>query len=133
MKIILVHFVSVIVAMLAIDSVWLNTMYSRFYQPQIGHLLADQVRYGPAAVFYVIYAAGLTILVLQPAMAAGSGVGRVFLYGAVYGLIAYATYDLTNHATLKDWPTLVTVVDMVWGTLLTGTVSVIANLVARNV
>ncbi len=133
MKIILVHFVSVIVAMLAIDSVWLNTMYSRFYQPRIGHLLADQVRYGPAALFYVIYAAGLTILVLQPAMVAGSSAGRVFLYGAVYGLIAYATYDLTNHATLKDWPTVVSVVDMVWGTVLTGTVSVIAHMVARNV
>ncbi len=132
MKIMLVHFVSVIVAMLAIDSVWLKTMYSRFYQPHIGHLLADQVRYGPAAAFYVIYAAGLVILVLQPAMAAGSGMGRVFLYGAVYGLMAYATYDLTNHATLKDWPAIVTIVDLVWGTLLTGTVSVIANWVARH-
>jgi len=132
MKPFLISTLSAIVSMLAIDSVWLNTMYSRFYKPNIGHLLGETVNYGPAAFFYLIYGSGLSLLVILPAITAGSGLGRVFLYGAIYGIVAYGTYDLTNQATLRDWPVLVTMVDIVWGALLTGTVATIATWVTRK-
>lgn len=132
MKPFLISTISAIVSMLAIDSVWLNTMYSRFYKPNIGHLLGDSVNYGPTAFFYLIYGSGLSLLVILPAITAGSGLGRVFLYGAIYGIVAYGTYDLTNQATLRDWPVWVTLVDIVWGALLTGTVAIIATWVTRK-
>lgn len=131
MKLFLLSFATSIAAMLAIDSVWLRTMYARFYEPNLGHLLAENVSYGPATAFYVVYGVGLTLLVLLPALESGSSLSRVFLYGAIYGFIAYGTYDLTNHATLRDWPLIVTAVDMAWGALLTGTISAIANIVTR--
>lgn len=132
MKPFLISVVATIVSMLAIDSVWLRTMYSRFYQPKIGHLLGDSVNYGPAAFFYLIYGVGLTILVVQPAIASASGVGKIFLMGAVYGIVAYGTYDLTNQATLREWPVMVTVIDIIWGALLTGTVAVIAAWITQK-
>jgi uncharacterized membrane protein len=132
MKPFLISVAATIVSMLAIDSVWLRTMYSRFYQPKIGHLLGDTVNYGPAAVFYLIYGVGLTLLVIQPALASASGFGRIFLMGAVYGIVAYGTYDLTNQATLRDWPVMVTIIDIIWGALLTGTVAVIASWVTQK-
>lgn len=132
MKLFLLSFASSISAMLAIDSVWLRSMNARFYEPNIGHLLAENVKYGPAAAFYVVYGIGLTLLVLLPALEAGSSLARVFLFGAVYGLIAYGTYDLTNHATLRDWPLIVTAVEMAWGAVLTGAISVVSNVVTRH-
>jgi uncharacterized membrane protein len=132
MKPFLIAFAAAAATMTAIDSVWLRTMYSRFYQPNIGHLLAEQVKYGPAVVFYIVYLTGLMILVVMPAFKSGAGWGQVFLMSAVFGVVAYGTYDLTNHATLRDWPWIVTVVDMIWGGLLTGVVGSVAVWAART-
>lgn len=132
MKPFLIAFFAAAATMTAIDSVWLRTMYSRFYQPQIGHLLAENVKYGPAVAFYLVYLTGLLVLVVMPALKSGAGWGQVFLLSAVFGVVAYGTYDLTNHATLRDWPWIVTVVDMVWGGLLTGTVGSVAVWAART-
>ena len=99
------------VAFLALDAVWLTTMGSRLYQPAIGHLMRADVDWIAAALFYVLYLAGLAAFALAPSKDAGSAAAR----GALFGLVAYATYDLTNQATLRDWPWLVTVVDLAWG------------------
>jgi uncharacterized membrane protein len=117
--------------MLAIDAVWLATMSKRFYSVKIGSLLADSPRLAPAGIFYLIYALGASILVVVRAVDGGSGFLEIFLLGALLGLFAYGTYDLTNQATLKEWPVVVTVVDLVWGALLTGVVSIIAVALTR--
>ncbi len=120
-----------LVPMLAIDSVWLFTMSKRFYSQRIGSLLAESPRLAPAAVFYLIYALGASVLVVVRAVDGGSGYLEVFLWGALLGLFAYATYDLTNQATMKEWPVIVTVIDLTWGALLTGVVSIISVALTR--
>ena len=109
--------------MLLIDTVWLGVMVKRFYTPKIGHLMAETPNLRPASLFYIIYVLGVTVFVLVPGMKSSSGLFEIFLMGALYGIATYGTYDLTNQATLKDWPAIVTAVDIVWGALLTGTVS----------
>lgn len=107
------------IAFAAIDSVWLKTMATRLYQPEIGELLADRFRLGPAIVFYLLYILGIMIFAVGPALRSGDW--KVALVnGAMLGFIAYMTYDLTNYATLKVWSLKVTILDMIWGTVLTG-------------
>ena len=107
------------IAFAAIDSVWLKTMATRLYQPEIGELLADRFRLGPAIVFYLLYILGIMIFAVGPALRSGDW--KVALVnGAMLGFIAYMTYDLTNYATLKVWSLKVTIFDMIWGTVLTG-------------
>ena len=131
MKQLLIAYFSSLISMLALDAVWLGTMMSRFYKPRMGHLLAENVSYAPAIVFYLFYSLGLLFFVIQPALKNSTPLLHVFLYGALLGLIGYGTYDLTNQATLKNWTTALTLVDMAWGALITGLVSVIAVAVAR--
>lgn len=131
MKSFLISYATAFFSMLAIDAVWLSVMSKRFYTPYLGHLLADAPRFFPAGIFYMLYIFGMVFFVVSPALANGASLLKVFLSGALLGLFAYATYDLTNQATLKSWPTIVTLVDLVWGTLLTGTIAVLAVLVTR--
>jgi uncharacterized membrane protein len=131
MKTFFVAYFTFLVPMLAIDGVWLVTMSKRFYAPRIGSLMAESPRLAPAVLFYLLYVLGPTILVVVPAFNDGTGYLKVFLLGALIGLIAYATYDLTNQATLKVWPTVLTAVDLVWGSLLTGVVSIISVSLTR--
>ncbi len=133
MKLIIVSFIATLIPLLAIDFVWLTTMSKHFYNKHIGHILAESPNLIPAGIFYLIYSFGITFFVVLPAIQGGFSFGKTFIYGAVLGFIAYATYDLTNHATIKNWPTIVTVVDLVWGALLTGTVSVIAFYITKNI
>lgn len=123
MKAYLVPFATFIVSMLLVDAVWLGIMVKRFYSHQIGHLMSVSPNLSAAAVFYLVYGLTLTILVLHPSINSDVSLGHVFFLGAVFGLATYGTYDLTNQATLKDWPTVVTVVDIVWGMVLTGSLS----------
>jgi uncharacterized membrane protein len=88
------------------------------------------VQWWAAALFYLLFAAGVTYFVVQPLGAEGS-LGRAFVVGAFFGLVAYATYDLSSQALVRNWPVVVTVVDLVWGALLTGLVSVIGLWSAR--
>jgi uncharacterized membrane protein len=104
-----------------IDSVWLRTMYSRLYQPEIGELLGG-LRLAPAVVFYVLYILGMMIFAVGPALANGKW-QTALIWGALLGFFCYMTYDLTNHATMKVWSTKVTVLDIMWGTFLTGSAS----------
>jgi uncharacterized membrane protein len=111
-----------LVIFFAIDLVWLAVVAKNFYRQHIGHLLSADVNWPAALLFYAIYIGGIVLFAVKPAFEAG-GAARALGYGAAFGFVAYATYDLTNQATMKDWPVLVTVVDLAWGTLLTGTVA----------
>ena len=115
---------------LAIDAVWLGVVAQNFYFSRLSHLLADEVNYAAAGGFYLAYAAGVVYFAVAPALAQGSW-RRAALNGALLGLIAYGTYDMTNIATLRDWPVIVSVVDMAWGTVLTGTSALAGYLITR--
>ncbi len=117
-------------AFLVLDAIWLSQMATRFYRPAIGDLLADKPRLGAAAVFYVLYVSCTLVLAVLPALKEG-GLSRAAMLGAIVGLLAYGTYDLTNHATLKVWPIRLTLVDMTWGTLLTCIAATVGYLVMR--
>jgi uncharacterized membrane protein len=129
---IIISFFSVLISLLLIDIVWLTVMSKNFYSKQIGHLLSESPKLFPAGIFYLIYSFGIIFFVVLPAIQGNFNISKTFIYGALLGIIAYGTYDLTNHATIKDWPTIVTAVDIVWGALLTGTVAVIALLITKN-
>jgi uncharacterized membrane protein len=103
--------------MVALDMLWLGVIAKSTYQQGIGHLMAESPRIAAAVVFYALYALGLVIFVLAP-QADAPGWSRTLLMGALFGFFAYATYDLSNLATLKAWPIGLTLIDLVWGTLL---------------
>jgi uncharacterized membrane protein len=112
--------------------VWLVLVARNFYQKHIGFLMKPDVGWVAAGIFYLLFIAGLVTFVITPAIEKHSWVHAV-VFGAFFGLITYATYDLTNLATLKDWPVLVTVVDLIWGMVLSASVSVVTYLIAVRV
>lgn len=101
----------------AIDMVWLGVVARRFYRRHLGTWLAPKPDWVAAVVFYLIFIVGLVVFVVAPAFDTGS-IGEAAWRGAFFGLVTYATYDLTNQATLRDWPKIVTVVDIAWGIVL---------------
>jgi uncharacterized membrane protein len=107
-----------VVVFLAIDFVWLSTATNFFYRPQMGSLLSSQPNLVVAAAFYLVYVVGIVVFAVLPAANQGSWLMALGL-GALLGLVAYGTYDITNLATIRDWPPLVTIVDLAWGTALT--------------
>ena len=116
----------------AIDMLWLVIVAKKFYQEQIGFLMKPDINWYAALVFYLLFIGGLVIFVISPAVEKQSWVHAI-IFGGIFGLITYATYDLTNLATLKDWPILVTVVDLIWGTVLAASVSVITYFIAVKI
>ena len=121
-------YVVTLVAFAAIDAVWLGTMAGRVYRPLIGDILLDGFRIGPAIAFYLLYAVGLVVFAVAPALK-GGGVASALGFGALFGFFAYATYDLTNFATLRNWGLTITLVDLAWGTFVSGVASAISVLV----
>lgn len=121
-----------LVIFFAIDLVWLGVVAKNFYRQHIGHLMSAEVNWGAAVLFYFVYIGGIVFFAVKPGLEAGSA-ARALAYGAAFGFIAYATYDLTNQATMRDWPALVTVVDLAWGTVLTATVAYLAYQVSSRV
>ena len=117
MKSYLVAYVATAIAFLAIDAVWLSSMANVFYRPVMGDMLAPSFRLAPAVLFYVIFVFGLVFFAVRPGLLAGSG-AVTLLNGALLGFVAYATYDLTNQATLKNWSWALTIADLIWGTVL---------------
>jgi uncharacterized membrane protein len=107
------------------DAIWLSVVASKFYKSQIGGLLLEKPNMTAAVIFYVIYVVGIVAFVLSPALEKGSW-QYALGYGALFGFVAYATYDLTNLSTLKGFTTKLVVVDMLWGVCLTAAVSVIS-------
>lgn len=104
---------------LVVDFVWIAFIARGLYVSQIGHLMREQPNLAVAAIFYIAFAAGIVYFAVAPAIAQGSPMVAL-LNGALLGFLAYATYDVTNFSTLKDWPWAVSVIDTLWGTALTG-------------
>jgi uncharacterized membrane protein len=116
----------------AIDLVWIGVVAKGFYAKQIGQLLKPDVNWAAAILFYLIFIAGLVVFVITPAMEKGSWTHALF-FGALFGLVCYATYDLTNLALAKDWPLLVTIVDLIWGATLAASVSIATYFIANKI
>ena len=115
-------YLATLAAFLAIDMLWLGLVARGFYRGQIGFLLSPSPNWVAAFVFYLIFVGGLLYFAVLPGLQAGS-LSKALLHGALFGLLTYATYDLTNLATLKDWPLTVTIVDILWGITLSTLVS----------
>lgn len=120
------------VAFVVLDAIWLGMVAKNFYFSRLAGLLRDKPDLGVAAVFYVIYLAGVVYFAVVPALASG-GMATALLNGAMLGFLAYATYDATNLATLKGYPAAVAVVDVVWGTFLTATAAAFGYIAALRV
>jgi len=127
---ILGSFLVVISTLVIIDGFWLGLIAPNFYKKHIGHLMATNPTWAAAGLFYVVFIAGLLYFVVRP-LGVDASLIKIFLSGALFGLVTYATYDLTNQATLKDWPIIVTIVDLAWGTFLTASVSTVSVVVLR--
>lgn len=125
-----IAYVATGVVFLAIDAIWLTLAAQRLYRPLMGDMLLESFRPVPAMLFYLIYIAGIVFFAVAPALASERWTTAT-LYGAFLGFFAYATYDLTNQATLRNWPAVVTVADLCWGTFLTASAATIGFLIVR--
>lgn len=126
-----VSFFIILISMALIDGIWLGLVLKRFYVPNIGHLLNDSIAIGPAVIFYLLYGIALNVFVVLPALRNHTGYLHLWLLGLLFGMVTYGTYDLTNQAALKNWPWIVTIVDIAWGSFLVGAVSVISTFATR--
>jgi uncharacterized membrane protein len=124
-KLYLLSFVSLI----GLDALWLTKVSPKLYKEQIGHLMAEKPNLGAAGLFYLIYILGVVVFIVQPAVQKES-VMYAASRGALFGLVAYATFDLTSLAVLKDWPIKITVIDLIWGSVLTASVCALATFLA---
>lgn len=107
-----------------IDFLWLALIARKFYLEQLGHLMKTNINWTAAVIFYLLFIVGLVIFVIAPAVEKRSFISAIIM-GGLFGLFSYATYDLTNLATLKNWPLPITIVDILWGIVLAGSVSAI--------
>ena len=128
LKLYVISFISLI----GLDALWLTRVAPKLYKEQIGHLMADKPNLPAAGLFYMIYIVGLVVFVVQPAVQKES-IMFAATRGALFGLVAYATFDLTSLAVLKDWPVKITVIDLIWGTLLTAAVCALATFIALKI
>jgi uncharacterized membrane protein len=118
--------------MAALDAVWLTVANARVYRPTLNPVLAETFRLGPAVLFYLIYLIGVTIFAIAPALREGQWT-RATVLGALFGFFCYATYDLTNQATLSVWATRITLIDLTWGTFLTAAAATAGYFAARRI
>ncbi len=115
-----------LISLVVIDAVWLRLVMMPLFQQHMRHLLGDGILLAPVIIFYLFFPTGICFFVVQPALASGTSLLAVFGRGLFLGLLAYCAYDLTNLATLRDWPVGVAVLDMLWGGVVTALSSVIA-------
>ena len=116
---------------LVMDLIWLGVVARSFYQGQMGHLMRAHVNWAAAIAFYLLFVAGIVVLAVWPAVERKSFTHALAL-GALLGLVTYAAYDLTNLATVKDWPVLITAIDLVWGSFVSGITALLSFLVIRK-
>jgi uncharacterized membrane protein len=124
----LVQYGIVLVVFFAIDMIWLGVIAKNIYSKYLGYLMSPKVNWMAAFMFYLLFILGLLVFVIQPALVSQS-FPDLLMKAALFGLVTYATYDLTNLATIKDWPVLITVIDLTWGMSLSVIVSSISYLV----
>jgi uncharacterized membrane protein len=110
--------------------VWLAVIAKTLYSKYLGYLMAPKVNFIAAFIFYIIFIIGLSVFVIHPALVNGSWQTALFM-GMFFGLITYSTYDLTNLATVKDWPIFITVIDLIWGSVVSGATALISFLLIR--
>src|SRR6476646_241633 len=115
----------------AIDMIWLGAMTPRFYKPILGDISLQNVNFPPAVIFYLLFPVGLIIFAIEPALKSASW-QTAMTYGALFGFFAYATYDLTNNATLRNWTFSLTAVDIAWGSLLSAFSCVVTFLIVSR-
>jgi uncharacterized membrane protein len=123
--------VAVVLVFLCVDFIWLSEISADFYRQNIGAHLAGEPNLGAAAVFYVVYLTGLMFFAVVPAMNRGT-ISSAAFSGALFGLVTYGTYDLTNMATMSDWPLSVTAVDMCWGMFISAFSAIVGYWVGTN-
>ena len=121
-------YIATVVFMFIVDLIWLSQLAQSLYQAGIGHLMAAEPKLGFAAIFYLVFVFGLMWFAVRP-NALAKGVRSAWIAGATFGFFVYASYDLTNLALLKDWPLKLSIIDMIWGTLLSGTCAAVGKLV----
>jgi uncharacterized membrane protein len=124
-------YIATLVAFVAADVVWLGIMVERVYRPAIGDILSTSVNLFAAVVFYLIFPVGLTIFAVLPTVQNQSA-GNAAVLGGLFGFFAYATYDLTNQATLRNWSTRLTIIDLAWGSALAAFAATIGHLAASR-
>ena len=127
LKIYLITFITFI----TVDLLWLGLIANKIYKKYLGFILAENPNWSAAIIFYLLYIVGLVFFVIHPALVKQSWKEALYV-GMFFGFITYATYDLTNLATLKNWPVFITIMDLVWGTVLGGSVSLITYLIASK-
>ncbi|MDX2203136.1 MAG: DUF2177 family protein [Hyphomicrobiaceae bacterium] len=125
----LIAYIATALIFTALDFAWLSSVGASLYRQTLGDILLSEIRLLPAALFYLLYPAGLVIFAVSPAMKAGA-VSTALVYGALFGLFTYATYDLTNLATLRNWTAQITVIDIGWGAVMGALVSAAAYWIA---
>ncbi len=128
----LVNYLATLVVCLGIDLIWLKLAAARLYRPVLGDIMLDKPRLSAAIVFYLLYTAGVVTFVGAAALRNGNWT-HAALYGALFGLFCYATYDLTNQATLRNWSLQLTIIDMIWGATLTALSATAAYFITRAV
>ena len=117
---------------LVIDFIWLTVIAKSLYAQHLGYLMAPKANLVAALVFYLLFVVGLQFFVLNPALLNGNWVS-VLLTGMFFGLVTYATYDLTNLATVRDWPILITAIDLVWGSFVSGATALLSYLIIQRI
>jgi len=115
-----------------VDMIWLGLIAQGFYKKYLGFLMRPRVNWTAAVIFYLLFIIGIIFFSVQPALQAGSWT-KAMIYGALFGFFTYATYDLTNLATIKDWPLIVTVIDIIWGSVLCGIVATASYLIGKSI
>ena len=130
-KVAFFSFFIIMISMIVIDGLWLVFMLKRLYVPNIGHLLNDSMAIWPAVIFYILYGIALNVLVVLPALKNNTGYLELLLLGLLFGMVTYGTYDLTNQVTLKNWPWIVTIVDIAWGSCLAAMVTLTSTFITR--
>lgn len=125
MGLLAIAYVSALIAMAGLDFAWLNATGGPIYRSVLGAMMAERPNWAAAAAFYLLYGVGVVLFAVRPALSSGDW-RTALLWGALFGFFAYATYDLTNLATLKIWSLKVSLIDMTWGTLLTGVSAALA-------
>lgn len=131
MKLVAAYFATLAV-FVVVDFIWLGFVARDFYRSSIGHLMSDNFNIPAAIVFYLIYPIGVVMFAVSPGLDAGN-LAKAAILGLAFGFFAYATYDLTNLATLRDWPIGITIADIAWGSILTATAATAGFAIASRV
>lgn len=123
------NFLITFVVFMFVDLIWLGFVAKKLYSKYLGYIMSDKVNWSAAILFYVLFIIGLLVFVINPA----KSVSNALLLGAFFGLVTYATYDLTNLATLRNWPVFITIIDLIWGTVLSASTSTISYLIIEKI